>query len=94
MRGVVWQLTDAKDQRAVYTALEAHFEPMATPEWRKVETLADLTPAGDSATNPVLETAAGPQRARAISPRPEVDDLQDVRIINIAVFIQPRLGRG
>jgi tetratricopeptide (TPR) repeat protein len=45
VRGVVWQLTDAKDQRAVYTALEAHFEPMATPEWEKVETLADLTPA-------------------------------------------------
>jgi tetratricopeptide (TPR) repeat protein len=45
VRGVVWQLTDAKDQRAVYTALEAHFEPMATPEWRKVETLADLAPA-------------------------------------------------
>ena len=34
-----------KDQRAVYTALEAHFEPMVTPEWEKVETLADLTPA-------------------------------------------------
>jgi tetratricopeptide (TPR) repeat protein len=45
VRGVVWQLTEAKDQRAVYTALEAHFEPMATPEWEKVETLADLTPA-------------------------------------------------
>jgi hypothetical protein len=45
VRGVVWQLTDAKDQRVIYTALEAHFEPMATPEWDKVETLADLTPA-------------------------------------------------
>ena len=45
VRGVVWQLTNAEDQRAVYTALEAHFEPMATPEWDKVETLADLTPA-------------------------------------------------
>jgi tetratricopeptide (TPR) repeat protein len=45
VRGVVWQLADAKDQRAVYTALDAHFEPMATPEWEKVETLADLTPA-------------------------------------------------
>lgn len=45
VRGVVWQLTDAKDQRAVYTALEAHFEPMATPEWEQVETLADLAPA-------------------------------------------------
>jgi tetratricopeptide (TPR) repeat protein len=45
VRGVVWQLANAKDQRAVYTALEAHFEPMGTPEWNKVETLADLTPA-------------------------------------------------
>jgi hypothetical protein len=45
VRGVVWQLTDAKDQRAIYTALEAHFEPMAVPEVRHIETLADLTPA-------------------------------------------------
>jgi tetratricopeptide (TPR) repeat protein len=45
VRGVVWQLTDAKDQYAVYSALEAHFEPMGVPEWRQVETLADLTPA-------------------------------------------------
>jgi tetratricopeptide (TPR) repeat protein len=45
VRGVVWQLTDAKDQRAVYTALEAHFEPMVIPEADKVETLSDLTPA-------------------------------------------------
>jgi hypothetical protein len=45
VRGVVWQLADSEDRRAVYTALEAHFEPMATPKWREVETLADLTPA-------------------------------------------------
>jgi tetratricopeptide (TPR) repeat protein len=45
VRGVVWKLTDAKDQRAVYAALEAHFEPMATPEYDNVESLADLTPA-------------------------------------------------
>jgi tetratricopeptide (TPR) repeat protein len=46
VRGVVWQLTDAADQRTVYAALEAHFEPMKTPEcWEEVETLADLTPA-------------------------------------------------
>ena len=45
VRGVVWQLTDAEDQRAVYAAIEAHFEPMATPQWLRVETLADLTPA-------------------------------------------------
>ena len=45
VRGVVWQLANAKDQRAVYIALEAHFEPMTTPDWVKVETLSDLTPA-------------------------------------------------
>jgi tetratricopeptide (TPR) repeat protein len=45
VRGVVWQLTDTKDQRAVYTALEAHFEPMAVPDVTDVETLSDLTPA-------------------------------------------------
>jgi hypothetical protein len=45
VRGVVWQLTDTKDQHAIYTALEAHFAPMATPEWLEVEKLADLTPA-------------------------------------------------
>jgi tetratricopeptide (TPR) repeat protein len=45
VRGVVWQLTDSGDQRAVYTALEAHLEPMVTPEWDQIETLADLTPA-------------------------------------------------
>jgi len=45
VRGVVWQLTEAKDKRAVLTALEAHFEPMATPGWLSVESLADLAPA-------------------------------------------------
>jgi tetratricopeptide (TPR) repeat protein len=45
VRGVIWQLTDAKDQQSVYTALEAHFAPMSIPEWDKVETLADLTSA-------------------------------------------------
>jgi tetratricopeptide (TPR) repeat protein len=45
VRGVVWQLTEARDQQAVYKALDAHFEPMATPEWQEVESLADLTPA-------------------------------------------------
>jgi tetratricopeptide (TPR) repeat protein len=45
VRGVVWQQTSSKDQEAVYTALEAHFEPMATPEWSSVESLEDLTPA-------------------------------------------------
>jgi hypothetical protein len=45
VRGVVWRLTNAEDQSAVYAALGAHFEPMPTPEWHEVETLADLTPA-------------------------------------------------
>ena len=45
VRGVVWQLMGVKSQRAVYTALEAHFEPMAVPGEDEVETLADLTPA-------------------------------------------------
>jgi tetratricopeptide (TPR) repeat protein len=45
VRGVVWRLTDAKDQREIYTAVEAHFKPMVTPNWREVATLADLTPA-------------------------------------------------
>ena len=45
VRGVVWQLTDAKDQRDVYTAIAAHFEPMAVPDSKNVESLADLTPA-------------------------------------------------
>jgi len=45
VRGVVWQLAGDKDQRAVYAAIAAHFEPMGTPEWQNVETLADLTPA-------------------------------------------------
>lgn len=36
---------EKEDQQAVLTALEAHFEPMATPDWQKVKTLADLGPA-------------------------------------------------
>jgi tetratricopeptide (TPR) repeat protein len=45
VRGVVWQSASVDNRRAVYTALEAHFEPMATPEWLQVESLSDLTPA-------------------------------------------------
>jgi tetratricopeptide (TPR) repeat protein len=45
VRGVVWQSAGVDNQRAVYSALEAHFEPMATPEWEQVESLSDLTPA-------------------------------------------------
>ncbi len=44
VRGVVWQLAGADNRRAVYTALEAHFEPMATLEGREVKALADLAP--------------------------------------------------
>ena len=35
VRGVVWQLTDAKDQRDVYAAIATHFEPMAVPDYRE-----------------------------------------------------------
>jgi tetratricopeptide (TPR) repeat protein len=45
VRGVVWQLTTTEDQGAVYTAIESHFQPMVIPEWERVETLADLSPA-------------------------------------------------
>lgn len=45
VRGVIWQQTSSTDQQAVYTALEAHFEPMATPDALDVESLEDLTPA-------------------------------------------------
>jgi tetratricopeptide (TPR) repeat protein len=45
VRGVVWQCASVDHRREVYAALEAHFEPMATPAWRKVESLSDLTPA-------------------------------------------------
>jgi hypothetical protein len=45
VRGVVWQLASTKDRHAVYSALDTHFEPMATPKMEDVETLADLAPA-------------------------------------------------
>jgi tetratricopeptide (TPR) repeat protein len=45
VRSVVWRLTNAHDQRAVYAALEAYFEPMQTPDRDQVKSLADLTPA-------------------------------------------------
>lgn len=45
VRNVVWRLSGAKDQQAVYAALNAYFEPVATPNWLDVEKLADLTPA-------------------------------------------------
>ena len=45
VRGVVWKLSGIENQRAVYNALEAHFEPMVTPESQTVETVAELAPA-------------------------------------------------
>ena len=45
VRGVVWNLTGKEDQRAVLSALEAHFEPMETPDSDEVDSLADLGPA-------------------------------------------------
>jgi tetratricopeptide (TPR) repeat protein len=45
VRGVVWQCIGVDNQRAVYAALDAHFELMSTPEARNVESLSDLTPA-------------------------------------------------
>jgi tetratricopeptide (TPR) repeat protein len=44
VRGVVWQLTGAREQHAVYKALDAHFEPMGTPQSDEVESLSDLSP--------------------------------------------------
>ncbi|MDH3661194.1 MAG: DUF4062 domain-containing protein [Alphaproteobacteria bacterium] len=45
VRGVVWQLAGGEARDAVHAAIDAHFEPMAVPEWEQVESLADLTPA-------------------------------------------------
>lgn len=45
VRGVVWDLAGARNQHAIYSAIEAHFEPMAVPDTDEVESLADLTPA-------------------------------------------------
>jgi hypothetical protein len=45
VRGVVWQRTSSTDQQALYAALQAHFEPMATPDYYRVDSLEDLTPA-------------------------------------------------
>jgi tetratricopeptide (TPR) repeat protein len=45
VRGVVWKLVGTDDKLAVLTARATYFEPMVTPDWLEVETLADLTPA-------------------------------------------------
>lgn len=45
VRGVVWSLAGEGSQKAVLTAMDAHFEPMDTPGHLEVESLADLAPA-------------------------------------------------
>ncbi|MEM9431566.1 MAG: hypothetical protein AAGA32_19015 [Pseudomonadota bacterium] len=45
VRGVVWQGAGKGEREAVLGAMDSHFEPMETPEWRQVESLADLAPA-------------------------------------------------
>ncbi|MGI9502958.1 MAG: hypothetical protein ACR2RE_07890, partial [Geminicoccaceae bacterium] len=45
VRGVVWKLADREARNAVHAAIDAHFEPIAVPEWEQVQSLADLTPA-------------------------------------------------
>ena len=45
VRGVVWHLASGEARDLVLSAIDDHFEPMAVPEWRQVESLADLTPA-------------------------------------------------
>ncbi len=45
VRGVVWQLAGKKDQDMVYSAIEAHFEPMDVPDQYSVTSLDDLAPA-------------------------------------------------
>jgi Domain of unknown function (DUF4062) len=45
VRGVVWQQTSSAHQRAVYAAVEAHFEPMPMPDGEHIKSLEDLSPA-------------------------------------------------
>lgn len=45
VRGIVWQLAGVQDRRDILTALDQHFEPIPTPDWLSVDSLADLTPA-------------------------------------------------
>ncbi len=45
VRSVVWELAGKEDKDAVYSALEAHFEPMAVSDWDDVTSLDDLAPA-------------------------------------------------
>jgi tetratricopeptide (TPR) repeat protein len=46
VRGVVWQALNARVQRGIYRALHGYFDAVPRPpEWEKVESLEDLTPA-------------------------------------------------
>ena len=46
VRGVAWKGLDAAAQQGVYTGLHDHFESLPKiDDWRKVESLEDLTPA-------------------------------------------------
>lgn len=45
VRGVIWQVASGDARDSIHAAIDAHFEPMAVPEWKQVESLADLTPA-------------------------------------------------
>jgi tetratricopeptide (TPR) repeat protein len=45
IRGVVWSGAAEGDRRVIAERMRAHFAPMPTLEWEKVERLDDLTPA-------------------------------------------------
>jgi tetratricopeptide (TPR) repeat protein len=45
VRGVVWDSMNVRRKRAVLAALDAHFQPMPTPEWDQVKAIEDLSPA-------------------------------------------------
>ncbi|MEO1314998.1 MAG: DUF4062 domain-containing protein [Pseudomonadota bacterium] len=45
VRGVVWRGVAKGEREAVLGAMESHFQPMETPGWQQVESLAELAPA-------------------------------------------------
>jgi tetratricopeptide (TPR) repeat protein len=45
VRGVVWGGVNERSRQGAYAALRAYFEPLPATEWRKVDSLDDLTPA-------------------------------------------------
>jgi tetratricopeptide (TPR) repeat protein len=44
VRGVVWSGAGDQDKQAIAERMRAHFEPLAVPEWERVQRLEDLTP--------------------------------------------------